>query len=142
MQGVISFIPKRKPVMGRQRGAKEISEERRKTIFGMHDIGVRQCDIVLYYKMPQSTVSNIICRRRIPKRTQNNGPKMKQTSRATRTLLKIISENKFQPSSVIASIYNKFAPVHVSARTVRRTLNAMEYKTMLLHLTHFYRVKI
>ena len=81
--------------MGRQRGAKEISEERRKTILDMHDIGVRQCDILHYYKMPQSNVSNIICRSRIPKRTKNSGPKMKLTSRATRTFLKTVSEDKF-----------------------------------------------
>ncbi len=79
-----------------QRGAKEISEERRQTILDMHDISVGQCDIVQYYKMPQSTVSNIIRRGRIPKRTKNSGPKMKLTSRATRTLLKTVPEKKFQ----------------------------------------------
>ena len=108
--------------MVRQRGAKEISEERRQTILNMQDIRLRQCDIVQYYIMPQSTVSNIICRGRIPKITKNIELKMKLTSRATRTLLKTVSENKFQSSSVIASIYNKYSYVAISARAVRRTL--------------------
>ncbi len=82
--------------MGRQRGAEKISGERRQTILGIHDIGIRQSDIVRYYEMLQSTVSKIIRRGRIQKRTINSRQKMKLTPRATKTLLKTISENKFQ----------------------------------------------
>ncbi len=117
--------------MRRQRGAKEISEERRKTVLDMHEIVVRQFDTVRYYKMPQSTVSKVTRRGQIQKRTKNSGPKMKLTSRATRTLLKTISENKFQSSSVLTPIYNRYAPVPIIARTVHKTLKRNGIQTML-----------
>ncbi len=46
--------------MGKPKGSKHISAERKRTILDMFCMGVKQKSIVEYYDIPQSTVSNII----------------------------------------------------------------------------------
>ncbi len=109
--------------MGRPIGAKQVSDERRKMILDMNDIGVRQCDIARHYKMPRSTVCNIIRRGRVTKMTETRGRKSKLSERTQRIILRAAENNRFKPSYVHAREYNKFASIPVFTRTVRRCLH-------------------
>ncbi len=74
--------------MGRPKGAKQASDERRNMILDMNDIGVRQCDIARHYKIPRSTVCNIIRRGRFTKTTETRRRKSKLSDRTQRIILR------------------------------------------------------
>ena len=70
--------------MGRPKGAKQVSDECRNMIVDMNDIGVRQCDIAREYKMPRSTVCNMIRRECVTKTTEAKRRKSKLSERKQR----------------------------------------------------------
>ncbi len=88
--------------MGRPKGAKQVSDERRNMILDMNDISVRQYDIARHYKMPRSTLCNIIRRGHVTKTTETRGRKSKLPERTQRIILCAAENNKFKPSYVIA----------------------------------------
>jgi len=77
--------------MGKPKGSRHVSAERKRTIIDMYCMGVKQKDIVEYYNMPQSTVSNVI-RREIRNNEKQDcetrGRKRKLSQRAVRALIK------------------------------------------------------
>ena len=121
MQNSVDTKPE--AVMDRQVGSKQLSHEVRTSILDMYDDGVKQCDVAEYYKLHRSTVSKIIKRGRIQK-SERRGRKKILSPRDTRKYMKVVGEQRFKPIPTITASYNQFAPVKVSARTIRRTLKS------------------
>ena len=112
--------------MGKPKGSKHVSTERKNTILDMHYLGVKQKDIVAYYGMPQSTVSNIIRRGRDnndASSIEKRGRKRKLSTRSIRALLKYARKNRFKSATEIASEFIESTGLTVSTKTVRRYLH-------------------
>ena len=115
--------------MGSQVGAKQISEERENAIIDMSILGVRQCDIIRHYRIPKSTVSHIIRRRRSctdKAEAKKRGRKPKLSPRSTRILLACADRNRFKSASFITDEFNKHSRLPLSVRTVQRCLHNNE----------------
>ena len=85
---VIQGHPEKQLTMGRPEGAKNNNAERKAVIVELAAIGVKQRDIVEHFKMPQSTVANII--RKINATSgeiETRGRKPKSAVRSMRLLL-------------------------------------------------------
>ena len=112
--------------MGKPRGSKHVSTERKRTILDMHCMGVKQKDIVEYYGMPQSTVSNIIRRgmhNNEKEDAETRGRKPKLSKRAVRTLLKCTKKNRFRSLHSIASEFIESTGIQITTRTLRKYLH-------------------
>lgn len=104
----------------------QFSAQRKRSILDLHAIGLRQIDIVRYYGMHQSTVSNII------RRAKNGGNNEKEEARGRhkklarremRSLISCARGNRFKSLQTVTNEFNAFGSVEVSTRTVRRVLH-------------------
>ena len=127
--------------MGRKAGAKQVPKERKKMILDMHAVGVKQKDICEYYGMPKSTVYSTVRRGRMnttQSNNENHGRKPKLTKRSILPLLSYTKTNRFKPLHTIVAEYNRFAPVSVSLKTVKRYLHKQGLKAILLYRNRSY----
>ncbi len=109
--------------MARQRGAKCIPKERRKSFYDLSCLGVRSVDIAKYYKMSRSIVSRVLSRLRkeaTVKKSKKVGRKQKLTERGMRLLNKYVIHNCFEPIYVIAARFNKATSLNLCVKTIRR----------------------
>ena len=83
--------------MVRKKGLKCIPEARARAIHDMSRVGVRICDIAVYYNLPRSTVSSVI--RHLSNAStmheKKMGRKAKLSERGMRLLKKYVLQNRF-----------------------------------------------
>ena len=85
--------------MGRKAGTKHVPKERKMMILDMYSVGVKQKDICEYYRMPKSTICNILRRgwmNTTQSNNENRGRKPKITKRSIRSLLPYSKTNRFK----------------------------------------------
>ena len=117
--------------MLRKKGAKCVSQERFKTIYDMHSIGVRTIDMPKHFKMPHSTVCCIIRRYKSIKVAGKKkiGRPCKLSPRGMRLLQKYATEFCLEPLYVITARSNAYTKLQISESTVKRTLKRMQIGT-------------
>ncbi len=108
--------------MGHEVGSKQVSEERKQCVLDVFYMGVKQKDIFEYYKMPQSTVANII-RRGKSSSTIQRGRNQKLSNRSIRNMLSYAWRKRFTSVNMITAKFNEFSPTKVCVNTVRSILH-------------------
>ncbi len=93
----------------------------------MSCIGVRICDIAVYYNMSRSTVSNVIRRLRNASTVHKKkmGRKAKLNERGMRLFRKYVMENRFEALYVILARFKEATGVSLSEQTGRRYIRKL-----------------
>ena len=102
--------------MARKEGAKRFSQERSKTIYDVDCIGVRTIDMSKHFKMPYSTVCNVIRRYKSIRVTEKKkiGRRRELLPRGMRLQQKYVTEFCFEPLYVITARFNACTKLQIS----------------------------
>lgn len=116
--------------MERKRGSLNLSPVTCKAIFDAYNMGFSVKDLVQYYKIPQSTISNVIRRRKARHGTRNtvkHGRPGKLDDEALKQLEVVILANRFMTLERLCTVFCNVSGIGISSRRLRGYIHKLSF---------------